>query len=629
MMASTALAQSGAQRMHDLLTAFAESGEYNVKKSDESPNRRSFYFTEVWGTDLRGMPPGTNIQKVFPQHLNDFFRAFGQYADEAIEMYFHDGTESDPMMNGLQVQWSNKDRNWLNSVQWPLSSLSDNIRLILFGESDDQRRLFVMTWEHVVSTDSINGETMTTIATTGTIEEFWGYKPANNPFVAPYQKKEDKQLPDVASTQAASFDELLAKVHRTCEIFRRESWNGRNAAAVVLHKLSDSYLGKLTTGQYDQLLEEIDPLFKATEEKGVQQLLGHTCYTLYKKSEHFQQPDSIPEMGHISTSTVAMGQKTKMVQFNAVMMNEGPTVTLKVKGRAPKEADKVSVARHPSRESVSDFPVENGRFEFTLTLPKDEVVDIWTSKNDPKQNVYVCADGQPLTIDLTCHSVKGSHQNEMLTDSLPLLQNADMDALRGIMATHRHDILSAFAVNNCYSELTLDELRHFLNDGYAYSRHPLLSPARQYANGLMKRIPGHQCPDAEVTDVSGVQHQLSQYTHGHDLTLLYFWSSDLYSTGQTDRLRRLHEQYPGLNIVTVAINIYPKHWRELVEQQKMAWTNLLAPGGWDSPVVQAFGLHALPECLLLNRDGIINGAPTNIDSAVRTVEALHDEIFNK
>ena len=53
------MAQSGSQKMHDLLTAFGESGEFNVKKgfgSDIDDTKeaynRSFYFNEVYTTDL-------------------------------------------------------------------------------------------------------------------------------------------------------------------------------------------------------------------------------------------------------------------------------------------------------------------------------------------------------------------------------------------------------------------------------------------------------------------------------------------------------------------------------------------------------------------------------------------------
>lgn len=615
-------AQTGSQKMHDLLTAFGESGEYNVKKGEEGPNQRSFFFTEVWGTDIKQLPPGTNIQNLFRKHLADFFKAFSQYSDEAIETYCHDGTENDPMMPGLKVLWSDKSREWEAGIEMPFFKPTDNVRFILFDESDGQRRLFLMTWEQIVNRDSVIGET---IVTTGNIEEYWGYKPKHSPFVAPYQKKDNIQMPEVSAEHAVDYDELLAKVKRTGEIFNRESWNGRNAAAVVIHKLSDTYAGILTMEQYNKLIDTIDPLMSTAKDKSLQQVLGHACYNFYKKSEHFQQPDTLPEQGSLNTYSVTLWQRTKMARYNSVMINEGQPVTFKVKGRAPMDAKKVSVARHPSRESVGDYPVKNGHFEFTLTLPKDEVLHIYTSRNDSNQEVYVCVDNVSLTLDLTCHGVRGSHQNKMLADSLSSILNGNMEQLRGIISRHYNDILSAFALYECYSEMSLDELRPYLKPAYAYSRHPLLAPVSQYASGLWKRNPGTLCPEAEVIDADNVRHQLSQYTHGHDMTLLCFWDSNPQSTYQIERLCRLHEKYPDLNIVTVGIDLYPKHWCELVDELKMTWTNLLAPDGWESAVVRDFGLYSLPECLLLSSDGMINATPTNIDNAVRTIEAIYNE----
>ena len=59
--------------------------------------------------------------------------------------------------------------------------------------------------------------------------------------------------------------------------------------------------------------------------------------------------------------------------------------------------------------------------------------------------------------------------------------------------------------------------------------------------------------------------------------------------------------------------------------KKTIITILLAPDGWESAVVRDFGLYSLPECLLLGSDGMINATPTNIDNAVRTIEAIYNE----
>ncbi|MBQ6064788.1 MAG: AhpC/TSA family protein [Prevotella sp.] len=609
---TVANAQTSSQKMHDLLTAFGESGEHHVQKASENDNKRSFYFSEVWVSNLAEIPK-ENAEKIFHPHLSTFFKAFSDYAGDALEVYYHDAPESDPMMPGLKVTWTGKEGNWSEGIQMPIKP-SENVRLILFKEPDDQRRLFIMTWEQSIRYDS---ETEADFITThGKIEEYVGYKSKHEPFVAPYQRKEETPLPNVATTMATTYDELQAKVHRTCEIFKGDTQNGRNAAAVVLHRLSESYPGQLTDSQYYALLEEIQPLIDKTDDKGLKQLLGYTCYTLYQKSDIYIQPDSIPEQGHISTATITMMQFSKLIRYETTMMSHGKPMTFKVKGRTAKDVKTIGLMRYPQHEDLGDYPVKNGQFELTLTLPKDEIVQLYTSGDTQEIQAFFCIDEQPLTIDLVKNTVKGSPQNQLLHDSLPTIWEAKkekrMDILQQMMHDNRSNLLSAFAIMEMYSEMSLDELKPWLGEDYAYSQHPMLVPARQYAEGLEKRSIGKPCPNAELVDTDNIVQQLHSYTKGNP-ALIHFWDSNICCLEQVKRLRALHKQYPYLRIVSIAIGQYPKEWRRLIEKEEMEWTNLLAADGWKDSVVRDFGICSLPETVIIGKDGSIVATPKNMD----------------
>ena len=620
----TATAQTAAQKMHDLLTAFVESGEHNVNKvfgtEDEGQGEKRYYFTEVWTTDLSQV---SNPVKLFPQHLSAFFKCFSDLSGEAIEVYSHDAKESDPMMSGVKITWAGKERNWLRSAEYVLLP-DENVRLILFEEPNDQRRLFLMKWEQEVVYDSVINTDQ--IVTHGEIMEYHGYKPTNAPFVAPYQKKQDKSLPEVSIPITQTYDELIAKVKRTCEIFKHEGWNGQNAAAVVLHKLSSNYSDKLTKEQYYELLNHIQPLIDETDKKGIQQLLGYTCYMFYQKSDSYHQTDNAPEQGYVDDATVSTGQKTKMVQYNTTMMNPGKSVTLKVKGRAPVDATNVTLQRYPQFECIDQYPVKNGRFEFTLTLPKDEMMMLFTTGCNPEKQVVICAENKELTIDLTKETVKGSKQSELLSDSLPRLYTMisywRVDSILQFIRSNRDNILSAYAIHYVYGELSLDELRPYLNENYAYYHHPLMAPTRQYVEGWEKRSPGKPCPDAELLDKDNMLHQLKEYMGCP--TLIHFWDINRYSIDQIEQLRQLHEQYPALQIISIAINQYSKRWRENIEQYQMNWTNLLAPNGWAHPIIKSFGLCSLPEVVLVGIDGYIVDSPTNLEELKRILKEQFD-----
>ena len=620
----TVTAQTAAQKMHDLLIAFVESGEHNVNKvhgpKDEGKGENRFYFTEVWTTDLSQV---SDPVKFFPLHLSAFFKCFSDLSGEAIEVYSHDAKESDPMISGIKISWTGKERYWLRSAEYVLMP-DENVRLILFEEPNDQRHLFLMKWEQKVVHDTVINTDQ--IVTHGEIMEYYGYKSTNAPFVAPYQKKQDKSLPDVSIPKTQTYDELIAKVKRTCDIFKHEGWNGQNAAAVVLHKLSNSYSDKLTKEQYNELINHIQPLIDETDKKGIQQLLGYTCYLFYQKSNSFNQADNVPEQGYVDDGTVSTGQKTKMVQYNTMMMNPGKPVTLKVKGRAPEDATNVTLQRYPQFESIDEYPVKNGRFEFTLTLPKDEMIMIFTTGCNPDKYIAFCAENEELTIDFIKETVKGSKQSELLSDSLPhlhsMIRDWHVDSILQTIRFNRENILSAYAIHHVYGELSLDELRPYLNDNYAYYHHPLMAPTRQYVEGLEKRSPGKPCPDAELLDKDNVLHQLKEYM-GHP-TLIHFWDNNRYSIDQLNQLRQLHEQYPALQIVSIAINQYSKRWREKIEQYQMNWTNLLAPNGWSHPIIKSFGLYSLPEMVLVGVDGFIVASPTNLEELKEILKEQFD-----
>jgi hypothetical protein len=110
---------------------------------------------------------------------------------------------------------------------------------------------------------------------------------------------------------------------------------------------------------------------------------------------------------------------------------------------------------------------------------------------------------------------------------------------------------------------------------------------------------------------------------GHP-TLIHFWDNNRYSIDQINQLRQLHEQYPALQIVSIAINQYSKRWRENIEQYQMNWTNLLAPYGWSHPIIKSFGLCSLPEMVLVGVDGFIVASPTNLEELKEILKEQFD-----
>ena len=89
-------------------------------------------------------------------------------------------------------------------------------------------------------------------------------------------------------TAPQTYDELLAKVKQTCQIYNRETSGGKTAAVVVLHKMCDAYPHKLNQAQYNTLIGILSPYTENTADQKHKEMFGITCYTLYKKSEQYQ-----------------------------------------------------------------------------------------------------------------------------------------------------------------------------------------------------------------------------------------------------------------------------------------------------------------------------------------------------
>ncbi len=197
----------------------------------------------------------------------------------------HDARQGDPLASGVV---------WL--IGNPVGGVSgkytfgnkQNIRLLSFDEPDGQRYAVLMVWEQQIKQDQQAGNIW---MMNGTVYEITAKKYGKMPFLLPYTEKQEikANLKDYTALAAPqTYDELLAKVKQTCQIYDRETSGGKTAAVVVLHKMCDGYPHKLTRDQYNTLIGILSPDAEKTAEQKHKEMFGYTCYTLYQKSEHYQ-----------------------------------------------------------------------------------------------------------------------------------------------------------------------------------------------------------------------------------------------------------------------------------------------------------------------------------------------------
>ena len=652
-MSISAQTSDAARRVHEKLQAFVASGEYNVSQgrvvtSDAITGGKAtaYDFSQVFSVE------GTNDATMLFPHLKELEQTLRSEAVHAKEVMMHDAQEGTPLASG--VRWLFGNPKGVVSGKYVFGP-RQNIRLLSFDESDGHRYAVLLVWEQQIKKDQQVGNFW---MMNGTIFEIAAKKHDDMPFLIPYSERQNMPflMPyserqnmtatikyDTDPTAPQTYDELLAKVKQTCHIYDRETSGGKTAAVVILHKMCDGYPNKLTQEQYNTLIGILSPYAETASGQKHKDMFGYTCYTLYKKSEHYQaeggEVKRRPAM--ITSSTISTTQLRKIVSYNGLITNGSEDlqqVDCQISGTAPTDADSITVRRTVSSfEELGKFPVRNGRFSFTCRLPKDEVCGLST---DNRYYTYFWADGQPVKADLQKRSVKSqktSQQrnnflNEVEAERLRMLKIENRTELDAAIAKQREryrqvifqgndDLLRTYAIYKAYTELTYDELKPFVSERFRYANHLLMAPVKEYVAGLEKRRPGKHYEDMLLADTLGNAHQLKEYI-GKGYVVLHFWES--WNRDEFDilpQLRTLYDQYhaKGLQILSLVIDgNNTKSWKERLKEEKLVWPQLAT-----NAAKNAYGIYSWPETVIISPDGTIVASPSTVQELETELKKIY------
>lgn len=627
-----------AQRIHEKIEAFVAAGEYNVSKgvvinSDEVTGSKTTLHSFCM---MFAIENSTDSMLLF-QHLRALEQALRQETLHAKETYIHNGSEGLPLMRGVKINYGSKYGGISFNVKF---DLRQRVRLITLDESKGYAYAVILVWEQRIIHDEQTGDHW---MMNGKVYEVWGKKREGTPFIQPIAPISYNGTAEYAAEPTApkTFEELLAKVKSTCDIYQRETEGGKTAAVVILHKMCEGYPNKLTNEQYNTLIGIINPFVDEAKGQRHKDMFAYTCYTLYKKSEYYQEEGKArkrPAMIQSSTATVA--QSRKFVSYNNLIVNESPNlqqVECQISGIAPMSTDSVSLIRLVACETIGKYPVKNGLFSFTCRLPKDE---LYYLAADPLNISYFWVDGHPVKVDLPHRSAKGSKAslrrndfvNKVETERLWMLSLDDKEELadatqkriqrfRQAIFSGKDSLLAIYALFHNYTELTYDELKPFLRPDYRYAKHPLLSPVREYAAGLEKRRPNTRYTDILLADTLCEYHQLHEYI-GRDYVVLHFWES--WHRGEYDilpQLRTLYNKYHttnGLQIVSLATDGMDngQRWKKRVRDEKLPWPQLT------TKAAQAYGINSWPETVVIDKNGTIIASPQTVDELSETLRKI-------
>lgn len=635
---------SRSSNIREKLNAFVESKEYGVHRLGFSKDGLNVYqFAQQFaiGEELDSKYYGP----LFTPRMLDLEKAFRSEAVNAKTVYFHDASDGDSPLSGVKFQFMMDAQHPM--VQSVTFDLNKNIRLLSFEEADGRIYVLLLMWDQTVDQDKKIGDTF---LMDGMIYEISGWKMDDRPYIAHYKRPSASGtfvagLQYNAPANAMSVEEFMAKVKRTCEIFQRETPQGKTAAGVVLNKTCNAFNGKLTKEQYFDLLSSIQPLVDSEKNENLKSILGYSCYMIYKKSELYEG-DRNTDVTRAPTvaSEITTSQVSKTIVYNSMLMNESAEkemVECQISGTAPLEDQKVEVRRSITSELLGSCTITNGKFSFTCKLPKNEVCRIFV---DNGGFVYFYTDGKPISADMEKLTVRSNKSSQKINDFMQLVERerlaelheadsqkkAEINRQRGerllkAVRENRDNILSAYALSLVYTEMSYEELKPYLSDDYAYSHHILLSPMREYVEGLEKRKPGTPYTNLELVDTKGRPHQLSEYI-GKGYVVLHFWHGlGGYGYRILPSMKTLYDTYHprGVEFVTLAFSFGVQGWREEVKQRGLTWPQLMPnPDANPRDALAAYGIRSYPELIVIDAKGTIVACPRNLEELESVLKEL-------
>ena len=623
--------------IREKLNAFVESKEYGVQKFFSKDGFNIYQFAQQFAMD--GESGEHDYGPLFTPKMLELETAYRTEAVNAKSIYIHDASDGDSPLPGIKFQFKTDAlQPMTHSVAFDLNK---NIRLISYEEPNGKIYALLLMWDQTIDPDKKIGDIF---LMDGKIYEVSGWKLDDRPFIAHYKPKavesegmaSDAQINHDTTPDAMTVEVFMAKVKRTCEIFQRETPQGRMAAGVVLNKTCNAFTGKLTKEQYFDLLSSIQPLVDNEKNENLKSILAYSCYLIYKKSEIYEG-DRDTDVTHASAgaSEITTSQVSKTIIYNSMLMNElmeKDMVECQISGTTPSDGKEVAIRRNVTLEQMGTCQVVDGQFSFTCKLPKNEVCQMYL---DNGGSVFFYTDGKPISADMEKLTVRSDKASQKINDFLQLVERERLDELHEsdsqkkakinrqrserllkAVRENRDNILSAFALSQVYTEMSYEELKPYLSDDYAFSHHILLSPMREYMEGLEKRKPGTHYINLELVDTKGRPHQLSEYI-GKGYVVLHFWHAlGGYGYRILPSMRTLYDTYHsrGVEFVTLAFSFGVEGWRKEVEQRGLPWPQLMPdPDTSQRHAAAAYGIRSYPELIVIDSKGTIVACPKDLE----------------
>lgn len=279
--------------------------------------------------------------------------------------------------------------------------------------------------------------------------------------------------------------------------------------------------------------------------------------------------------------------------------------------------------------TMDTLPVNNGKF--AATLKPDTLVATWLQFGDGTEYPLFMDKGDVIRIKgsadrLNVLDISGNQANEELSAFLKSLASAGtpsdqvlQEKAEAFIIAHPTSLASAYLLEKYFILKADPDYRHIKElteriSGELKDR-PIISNILDRIIEEDRTAPGKVAPFFSIAGQDG--EMLSRTTFKDQYLLIHFWASwDEASRKANTPLRRIYlaeKKNRDFAMLGVSLDLDKDSWKQAIRQDSLDWQQACDFQGWETDMLQKYGIQALPANILLNPFGKIEAK--NLDEA--------------
>ena len=164
-----------------------------------------------------------------------------------------------------------------------------------------------------------------------------------------------------------------------------------------------------------------------------------------------------------------------------------------------------------------------------------------------------------------------------------------------------------------YSQSQNGDMVNYVLDNF-YAKLPYSMQDMAFKNHVLSEVKtsiGIKSPDV-IWEENGISKSLYKSNDSNIYIIVFFSSGCPHCQEEMPEFHKFIQLTSNINVITIGLEDEANNWENMVEDYS-GFTNILDLDKWDSQRVQDFGISAIPNYFILNKDKIIIAKPENLE----------------